>query len=302
MNKETLRRSLLYVSGSKPGSISQAPFYGPDCIIYDLEDSVPITEKDAARFLIFNTLGKKRPDNIEIIVRVNAMDTPFGREDLEAIVRAKPDIIRFPKIETPEDVRIADEYISIVEEEAGLEVGSTKIIAGMETHTGVLNARQIALASKRIVAISIGGEDFTASMKTTRSVEGLEMFYARNAILLAARAAGVQAIDTVFSDINNTEGLIEDTKLIKRLGFDGKYLIHPRQVEPVNNVFTPNEKEIQNAIRILYALEEANKKNLGVVALDGKMIDAPVVERAKRVIAMAKASGVIAGGEINVNK
>lgn len=302
MNKEKLRRSLLYVSGSKPGSISQAPFYGPDCIIYDLEDSVPITEKDAARFLIFNTLKKKRPDNIEIIVRVNAMDTPFGREDLEAIVRAKPDIIRFPKIETPEDVRIADEYISKIEEEVGLEIGSTQIIAGMETHTGVLNAREIALASKRIIAISIGGEDFTASMKTTRSVEGLEMFYARNAILLAARAAGVQAIDTVFSDINNTEGLIEDTKLIKRLGFDGKYLIHPRQVEPVNNVFTPNEKEIQNAIRILYALEEANKKNLGVVALDGKMIDAPVVERAKRVIAMAKASGVIAGGEINVNK
>lgn len=298
MNKEKLRRSLLYVSGSKPGGISQAPFYGSDCIIYDLEDSVPITEKDAARFLIFNTLKKKRPENIEIIVRVNGMDTPFAEQDLEAIVRAKPDIVRFPKIETPEDVKLADEYISKVELEAGIEVGSTRIIAGMETHTGVLNAREIATASKRIVAISIGGEDFTASMKTTRSVEGMEMFYARNAILIAARAAGVQAIDTVFSDINNTEGLIEDTKLIKRLGFDGKYLIHPRQVEPVNNVFTPNEKEIQNAVRILKALEEANKKNLGVVALDGKMIDAPVVDRAKRVIALAEASGVIAGGEI----
>ncbi len=240
MNKERLRRSLLYVSGSSPGSIPQAPFYKPDCIIYDLEDSVKVTEKDAARFLIFNTLKNKRPENIEIIVRVNAMDTPFGAQDLEAIVRAKPDVVRFPKIETPEDVRIADEYISKVEEEAGIEVGSTRIIAGMETHTGVLNAREIALASQRILAISIGGEDFTASMKTSRSVEGMEMFYARNAILIAARAAGVQAIDTVFSDINNTEGLIEDTKVIKRLGFDGKYLIHPRQVEAVNNVFTPS--------------------------------------------------------------
>lgn len=288
----------MYVSGSKPGSISQAHFYGSDCIIYDLEDSVLITEKDAARFLIFNTLKKKRPEKIEIIVRVNAMDTPFGEQDLEAIVRAKPDVIRFPKIETPEDVKIADDYISKVEAEAGIEVGSTRIIAGMETHTGVLNAREIAVSSQRIVAISIGGEDFTASMKTTRSVEGLEMFYARNAILLAARAAGVQAIDTIFSDINNEEGLVEDTKLIKRLGFDGKYLIHPRQVEPVNNVFTPNEKEIQNAVRILNALKEANKRNLGVVALDGKMIDAPVVERAKRVIALAKASGVFDGGEI----
>lgn len=288
----------MYVSGSKPGGISQAPFYGSDCIIYDLEDSVPITEKDAARFLIFNTLKKKRPGNIEIIVRVNAMDTPFAAQDLEAIVRAKPDVIRFPKIEIPEDVKTADDYISKVEAEAGIEVGSTRIIAGMETHTGVLNAREIAASSQRIVAISIGGEDFTASMKTTRSVEGLEMFYARNAILLAARAAGVQAIDTIFSDINNKEGLVEDTKLIKKLGFDGKYLIHPRQVEPVNNVFTPNEKEIQNAVRILNALKEANKRNLGVVALDGKMIDAPVVERAKRVIALAKAAGVFDGGEI----
>ena len=298
MKKEKLRRSLLYVSASKPGGHSQSPFYGSDCIIYDLEDSVSITEKDAARFLIFNTLKKKRPENIEIIVRVNAMDTPFAAQDLEAIVRAKPDVIRFPKIETPEDVKNADDYISKVEIEAGIEVGSTRIIAGMETHTGVLNAREIAKSSQRIIAISIGGEDFTASMKTTRSVEGLEMFYARNTILLAARAAGVQALDTIFSDINNEEGLIEDTMLIKKLGFDGKYLIHPRQVEPVNNVFTPNDKEIQNAIRILNALKEANKRNLGVVALDGKMIDAPVVERAKRVIALAEASGIIVGGEL----
>ncbi len=298
MEKEKLRRSLLYVSASKPGSISQAPFYGSDCIIYDLEDSVSVTEKDAARFLIFNTLKKKRPENIEIIVRVNGMDTPFAKQDLEAIVRVKPDVIRFPKIEKPKDVKIADEYISKVEAEAGIEVGSTKIIAGMETHTGVLNAREIAKSSKRIVAISIGGEDFTASMKTTRSVEGLEMFYARNAILLAAREAGVQALDTIFSDINNEEGLIEDTILIKKLGFDGKYLIHPRQVEPVNNVFTPNEKEIKGAKRILNALEEANKKNLGVVALDGKMIDAPVVERARRVMALAEASGLYVGGEL----
>lgn len=298
MTKEPLRRSLLYVSGSSPANLAQAPYYGADCLVYDLEDSVPVAEKDAARFLIFNTLLKKRPKNVEVIVRVNALSTPFGHEDLEAVVRARPDIVRFPKIETPEDVRRADEAIRAVEEKAGITPGSTRLIAGMETHTGVLNAREIATASPRTAAISIGGEDFTASMKTTRSADGLELFYARNAVLLAARAAGIQAIDTVFADINNTEGLIEDTKLIKKLGFDGKYLIHPRQVEPVNEIFTPTEKELEKALRVFEAIRQAHEKNLGVVALDGSMVDEPVVERARRVVSLAEAAGMIDGGDI----
>lgn len=298
MTGETLRRSLLYVSGGSPANIAQAPFYGADCLIYDLEDSVPVAEKDAARLLIFNTLLKKRPKETEIIVRVNALSTPFGQEDLEAIVRAQPDVIRFPKIETPEDVRRADEAVRAVEEKAGITVGSTRIIAGMETHTGVLNAREIASASPRTVAISLGGEDFTASMKTTRTAGGLELFYARNAVLLAARSAGVQAIDTVFADLNDDEGFLEDVRLIHRLGFDGKYLIHPRQVEAVNEIFTPTEKELEKALRLFGAIREARERNLGVAVLDGCMVDQPVVERARRVVSLATAAGMLDGGEV----
>lgn len=297
MSVERLRRSLLYVSGTSPVNMAQAPYYDADCIIYDLEDSVPLDQKDVARFLIFNTVKNHRPKDIEVIVRVNALSTPFGKQDLEAIVRAKPDVVRFPKIETPQDVVDACDYIEKVEKEAGIEVGSTQIIAGMESHLGVLNAREIATASPRIVAISLGGEDYTASMRTERSKDGLELFFGRNAVLLAARAAGVQAIDTVYADINDEEGLVEETKLIKKLGFDGKYLIHPRQVDPVNKVFTPSQKEIEYAIKVFEIIEEGRRQNKGAIALEGSMIDEPMVIRARNVMDRAKAAGINVGGD-----
>lgn len=297
MSVERLRRSLLYVSGTSPVNMAQAPYYDADCIIYDLEDSVPLDQKDVARFLIFNTVKNHRPKDIEVIVRVNALSTPFGKQDLEAIVRAKPDVVRFPKIETPQDVVDACDYIEKVEKEAGIEVGSTQIIAGMESHLGVLNAREIATASPRIVAISLGGEDYTASMRTERSKDGLELFFGRNAVLLAARAAGVQAIDTVYADINDEEGLVEETKLIKKLGFDGKYLIHPRQVDPVNKVFTPSQREIEYAIKVFEIIEEGRRQNKGAIALEGSMIDEPMVIRARNVMDRAKAAGINVGGD-----
>ncbi len=298
VNKDKLRRSLLYVSGASPANMIQAPYYGADCLIYDLEDSVSMHQKDIARFLVFNALKAKRHPDLEYIVRVNALDSPYGHEDLEAMVRAKPDIIRFPKIETAADVEKAVSYIESVEKAANIELGSTKIIAGMESHIGVLNAQAIAKASERIIAISIGGEDFTASMKTSRSVKGLEMFFARNAILLAARAAGVQAIDTIYANIEDEQGLKEDTEIIKNLGFDGKYLIHPKQIEIVNNVFNPTEKEIAKALRIYEAMQEALAANSGVIVLDGNMVDAPIVARAKHTLSLAIAAGLIAKEEI----
>lgn len=297
MDRERLRRSLLYVSGASPVNMAQAPYYDADCIIYDLEDSVPMDQKDVARFLVFNTVKYRKPENIETIVRVNALSTPFGKEDLEAIVRVKPDVVRFPKIETPQDVIDACDYIEKVEREAGIEVGSTRIIAGMESHIGVLNAREIATASPRIVAISLGGEDYTASLRTERSKDGLELFFGRNAVLLAARAAGVQAIDTVYADTNDEEGLIEETKLIKKLGFDGKYLIHPRQIDPVNKIFTPSKKEIEYAIKVFDIIEEGRRRNKGAISLEGSMIDEPMVIRARNVMARAKAAGINIGGD-----
>jgi citrate lyase subunit beta/citryl-CoA lyase len=297
MSDVKLRRSLLYVSGASPVNMAQAPYYDEDCIIYDLEDSVPLDQKDVARFLVYNTVRYHRPRDKEVIVRVNAINTPFGKQDLEAIVRSKPDVIRFPKIETPQDVLDACAYIKKIEVQAGIEAGSTKIIAGMESHIGVLNAREIATSSPRIVAISLGGEDYTASLMTERSKDGLELFYGRNTILLAARAAGVQAIDTVYADINDEEGLIEETKQIKKLGFDGKYLIHPRQIDPVNKIFTPTKKEIEYAIKVFDIIEEGKKQNKGAIALEGSMIDEPMVKRARTLMARAKAAGIKIGGD-----
>lgn len=297
MNRDRLRRSVLYASASNPANMAQAPLYHADCLVYDLEDSVSVAEKDAARFLVFNALHRPRISESEIIVRINGLDTPFGLQDLEAIVRAKPDLIRLPKCESPEIVRTVCNEISRIEKAAGIEGGSTGIMAIIETAFGLLNAKETALASERLVALSLGGEDFTASMKTTRTAEGAELYYARNAIALAARAAGIQAIDTVYSDINDEEGLIQDTLSIKNIGYDGKVAIHPRQVDRINELFTPNDKEIDKAMRIFAAIREANSRNSGVIALDGKMIDAPVVARARRTMAIAKATGKWNGGD-----
>ncbi|MEA5137232.1 MAG: aldolase/citrate lyase family protein [Candidatus Fimivivens sp.] len=297
MNRDRLRRSVLYASASNPANMAQAPLYRADCLVYDLEDSVSVSEKDAARFLVFNALHRPRISQSEMVVRVNGLDTPFGLQDLEAIVRAKPDLIRLPKCESPEIVRHVCDEISRIEKEAGIEEGSTGIMAIIETAFGLLNARETAMSSKRLVALSLGGEDFTASMKTTRTAKGAELYYARNAIALAARAAGIQAIDTVYADINDEDGLVEDTLSIKNIGYDGKVAIHPRQVDRINELFTPTDKEIDKAMRIFAAIREANARNSGVIALDGKMIDAPVVARAHRTLAIAKATGKWNGGD-----
>ncbi|KYH35768.1 citrate lyase subunit beta [Clostridium tepidiprofundi DSM 19306] len=287
-----LRRTMMYIPGNNPGMIKDAHIYGADSIMFDLEDSVSLKEKDAARFMVYNALKTIDYEGTETVVRINGLDTPFGRDDLEAIVRAQPDIIRLPKTEKAEDVIEMDKLISEIEAKIGLEVGSTKIMAAIESAVGVINAYDIVTASPRLVAVAIGAEDFVTNMKTNRSLDGIELLTARGQILLAARAAGVYALDTVFSDVKNDEGFINEVKHIKQLGFDGKSVIHPNQVELVHKVYTPSEKEIQKSIRILKAIEEAEQKGSGVISLDGKMIDLPVVERARRVIALAKASGV----------
>lgn len=287
-----LRRTMMYIPGNNPGMIKDAHIYGADSIMFDLEDSVSLKEKDAARFMVYNALKTIDYEGTEIVVRINGLDTPFGKDDLEAIVRAQPDIIRLPKTEKAEDIIEMDKLISEIETKIGLEVGSTKIMAAIESAVGVINAYDIVTASPRLVAVAIGAEDFVTNMKTNRSLDGIELLTARGQILLAARAAGVYALDTVFSDVKNDEGFINEVKHIKQLGFDGKSVIHPNQVELVHKVYTPSEKEIQKSIRILKAIEEAEQKGSGVISLDGKMIDLPVVERAHRVIALAKASGV----------
>lgn len=294
-----LRRTMMYVTGNNPANVMDAHLYGSDSIMFDLEDSVSIKEKDSARFLVYNALKTMDYGGVETVVRINGLDTPFGRADLEAMVRAKPDIIRLPKAEKAEDVIEVDNIISEIEKNIGMEVGTTKMMAAVESPLGVINAYDIAKASKRLVAIAIGAEDFVTNMKTTRSPEGVELLLARSQLVLAARAAGIYALDTVYSNIKNDEGFIDEVKLIKQLGFDGKSVIHPRQIGLTHKIYTPTEKEINNAMRVVDAINEAEEKGSGVIALDGKMIDGPIVDRAYRVLELAKAAGVYMEDEQN---
>lgn len=287
----------MYVPGNNPGMIRDAHIYGADSIMFDLEDSVSLKEKDSARFLIYNALKTIDYEGVETVVRVNGLDTSFGRDDFEAMVKAKPHIIRLPKTEKPEDIWEADKLITELEEKNGMEIGTIKLMAAVENALGIINAYGIATASKRLMGIAIGAEDFVTDMKTNRSLEGTELLMARTQILLAARAAGIYALDTVFSDVNNEEGFINEVKLIKQLGFDGKSVINPRQIGPVHDIYTPNDKEINKAIRVISAIREAEKNGSGVISLDGKMIDAPIVERARKVLELAMDTGVYKGDE-----
>jgi citrate lyase subunit beta / citryl-CoA lyase len=284
-----LRRSMLYVPGNNPGMIRDANIYGSDSIMFDLEDSVSINEKDSARNLVYEALKTLDYGQTEILVRVNGLDTPYGRDDFEAIVRAQPDAIRLPKTETPKDVVEADELITRIEKEIGMEHGTIKLMAAIESALGVINAYKIATASKRLIGIAIGAEDFVTNLKTTRSKEGIELLTARSQILFAARAAGIDALDTVFSDVDDEEGFIQEVKLIKQLGFDGKSLINPRQINIVHDIYSPTEAEIKKSIAVIEAAKEAERKGSGVISLNGKMIDKPIVERAYRVLELAKA-------------
>lgn len=287
-----LRRTMMYVPGNNPGMVKDAHIYGADSLMFDLEDSVSLNEKDAARFVVYNALKTMDYEGTETVVRINGLDTPYGRDDLEAIVRAKPDIIRLPKTERPEDIWEAEKIISEIEVKANIKKGTTKLMAAIESAIGVINAYKIATASKRLVAIAIGAEDFVTDMHTTRSFDGIELLAARSQVLMAARAAGIGALDTVYSDVNNEEGFENEVKLIKQLGFDGKSIINPKQIEPVHRIFTPTKKEIDKSLKVLNAIKEAKSKGSGVVSLNGKMVDKPIAERAQRVIDLATAAGV----------
>ncbi|PRR80573.1 Citrate lyase subunit beta [Clostridium liquoris] len=292
-----LRRTMMYVPGNNPSMIKDAHIYGADSIMFDLEDSVSLKEKDTARFLVYNALKSVDYEGIEKVVRVNGLDTSFGLDDFKAIVRAKADVIRLPKTEKAEDIVEADKLITSIEKEVGIEVGTIKLMAAIESAIGIVNAYSIAKASPRLVAIAIGAEDFVTDMKTTRSPEGVELLTARSQVLLAARAAGIYALDTVFSDINDQEGFIREVKLIKQLGFDGKSVINPKQIAPVHKIYTPTQKEIEKSIKVLEAIKEAEGRGAGVASLNGKMIDGPIVERARRIIELAIASGLYKGEE-----
>ncbi|MDR1319193.1 MAG: HpcH/HpaI aldolase/citrate lyase family protein [Treponema sp.] len=287
-----LRRTMLYVPGNNAGMMRDAGIYKADCLMFDLEDSVSVYEKDSARFLVFQALTSLNYSGKELVVRINDPRTETGREDIEAIVRKGKAVIRLPKTESAQDVLDCERMIEAVEKKSKIPVGSTRMMAAVESASGVLNAREIALASRRLTGIAIGAEDYVTDLRTTRSPEGTELLFGRSMVLLAARNAGIDAIDSVFSDVNDEEGLRRETRLIKQLGFDGKSIINPRQIKIVHEVFTPSEKEIRNALAVLEAIKEAERKGSGVISLNGRMVDRPVVVRAEHVLDLARAAGI----------
>ncbi|MCI6295973.1 MAG: citrate (pro-3S)-lyase subunit beta [Bacteroidales bacterium] len=289
---QRLRRTMMFVPGNNPGMMADAHIYGPDSIMLDLEDSVTLAEKDAARLLVYHALQSVDYGNTEMVVRINPLNTPFGRKDIEAVVRAGVHVIRMPKTETADEVREVEAEILRVEQRLGC-VGRTQIMAAIESALGVVNAYDIATASTRMMGIALGAEDYCANLKTQRTPSGNELQLARQTIVVAARAAGIDALDTVYSNLNDMDTFRAEVEYIKSLGFDGKSIINPRQIEVVNEVFAPKEKDIAKARTILAAIKEAEARGSGVVSVNGKMVDKPVVIRAQRTIDLAIASGII---------
>lgn len=289
---QRLRRTMMFVPGNNPGMMQDAFIYSPDAIMLDLEDSVALAEKDTARLLVYNALRTVDYGDIEMVVRINPLNTPYGKKDVEAVVKAGVDVVRMPKTETADEVREVEAEIERVEKEVG-RVGQTKIMAAIESALGVVNAYAIATASPRMMGIALGAEDYCANLKTQRTAEGIELLLARQTIVVAARAAGIDCIDTVFSNLNDMDGFRREVELIKKMGFDGKSVINPRQIPIVNEVFTPTQRDIDKAMTIVAAIKEAARRGSGVIAVGGKMVDRPVVLRAQRTIDLAIAAGVI---------
>lgn len=286
-----LRRSMLFLPGSSAAMLSTAFIYKPDSIMFDLEDAVSLKEKDSARLLVFHALQHPMYRDIETVVRINPLNTPFGLDDLEAAVRAGADVIRLPKTDTPEDIDQLEREITRIEECCGREVGSTKLMAAIESAVGVINAVAIARSSPRLMGIALAAFDYVMDMQTERG-DGTELFYARCAVLHAARAAGIDAFDVVYADINDEAGFLKEVDLIKRMGFNGKSLINPRQIALLHNAYAPTQEEVDYAERVVAAAEEGERNGLGVISLNGKMIDAPIIHHARVVIERKNASGI----------
>ncbi len=283
--KEKLRRSRLYLPGNEPKFYPNAGLHKPDAIILDLEDSVAPAEKDAAQLIVRNALRTIDFYGAERMVRINQL--PLGLDDLKYIIPHNVHVILIPKVETAEQILQAEEKVNELKLTYKIK-NDIFFMPIIESALGVINAYSIASASKLNCALAIGLEDYTADIGAQRTNEGTESFFARAMLVNAAKAAGIQAIDTVFSDVNDMEGLKNAVLEAKGLGFEGKGCIHPRQIQVVHDAFAPTESEIEKAQKIVAAFEEAKAKGLGVVSIGSKMIDAPIVKRAVNTLKIAE--------------
>jgi citrate lyase subunit beta/citryl-CoA lyase len=288
--KDRLRRSRLYLPGSEPKYFINAALHGPDAVILDLEDSVHRGEKDAARILVRNALRAIDFGTCERMVRINQL--PVGLEDLAEVVGESPDLILLPKTEEPEQVREVDRMIGDIKSRHEI-TRPIWIMPILESALGIENAFSIATASENLVALTIGLEDYTADLGVVKTTEGHESQYARSRVVNAAKAAGIQANDSVFSDVADMDGLRHWGERSRAAGFEGMGCIHPGQIRVIHEAFQPTAGEIEKARRVVSAFEEAQSKGLAVVSLGSKMIDPPVVQRALKLVERAKAMGAV---------
>ena len=279
-------RSMLFLPGNNPNMLINGNCLGADAVIFDLEDAVSPSEKDAARILVRNTLRYMDFGACKRVVRINSVDTECWQADLDAVLPEKPDMILLPKASAVQDILQVDSYM------AGNDVG---LLALIETALGVENAFLIASCSPRVKGLFLGAEDLTADLQCKRTKQGREIEYARGRLVMAARAAGVEVYDTPFTDVNDDAGVLEDALVAKGFGFSGKASISPRHIGAINQVFSPSQEEIDYAYEVLDAISLAKQQGKGAIALRGKMIDAPIVARANRTIAAAEALGLSRG-------
>ena len=292
-NKKRLRRTMMFLNAQKPGLIKDPYIYKPDSIMLDLEDAVAEKEKDSARFSLFHALKEINYRGIECIVRINGLDSDLWEEDIRCAVAGGADGIRIPKTETAEDVKKVEKAVEDAEKEFGIEPGKVLIMAALESAKGVLNALDICKASERLFGIALSGGDYTKDLQTHITGTGVELMGARQHMIIAARAAGVQCFDTVYTDLDDMEGFVKDVETIHLMGFDGKSIINPRQIAPVHKIYTPSQKEIIFAQKVVKEIDEKKALGIGVFTVDGKMIDIAFYDGAKRTIELAKASGVL---------
>ncbi|MGN0464945.1 MAG: aldolase/citrate lyase family protein [Lachnospiraceae bacterium] len=294
-NKKRLRRTMMFLNAQKPGLIKDPYIYKPDSIMLDLEDAVAENQKDAARFSLYHALKTINYRGIERVVRINALDTPYWREDIRCAVAGGCDSIRIPKTECPGDVKLVENAVIEAEKEFGRPEGSVLIMAAIESARGVMKALDICEASERLFGIALSGGDYTKDLQTHITGTGIELMGARQNMVIAARAAGVQCFDTVYTDLDDMEGFRKDVETIHLMGFDGKSIINPRQINTVHDIFTPSQKEIIFSEKVVKEIDDKKAKGIGVFTVDGKMIDIAFYDGAKRIIDLAKASGVYKG-------
>ena len=294
-NKKRLRRTMMFLNAQKPGLIKDPYIYKPDSIMLDLEDAVAENQKDVARFSLYHALKTINYRGCERVVRINGLDTPYWRGDICASVAGGCDAIRIPKTESPKDVQIVEAAIAEDEKAYGRPEGEVLIMAALESARGIMRALDICESSERLFGIALSGGDYTKDLQTHITGTGVELMGARQNMIIAARAAGVQCFDTVYTDLKNMEGFREDVETIHLMGFDGKSIINPRQIPIVHEIFTPTQKDIIFAEKVVKEIDSKKAQGIGVFTVDGKMIDIAFYDGAKRTIELAKASGVYKG-------